>query len=67
VPATASVALSGAIGPVTIAFVESELVNETTLLVQPETQPDNTVVHRLIRDKIDDVLIVINYQVGLKS
>ncbi|HEX8109188.1 MAG TPA: neuraminidase-like domain-containing protein [Kofleriaceae bacterium] len=67
VPATDAVALSGPIGPVTIGFVESELVNATTLLVQPETQPDSTVLHRLIRDKIDDLLIVINFQVGPKT
>lgn len=67
VPATAAVALSGPIGPVTIAFVEAELAGETTLLVQTETQPDNTVLHRLIGDKIDDILIVINYQVGPKT
>jgi receptor-binding and translocation channel-forming TcA subunit of Tc toxin/ABC toxin-like protein/neuraminidase-like protein/putative peptidoglycan binding protein len=67
VPATDAVTLSGPIAPVTIGFVESELVNASPLLVQPETQPDSTVLHRLIRDKIDDILIVINYQVGART
>ncbi|HEX3765587.1 MAG TPA: neuraminidase-like domain-containing protein [Kofleriaceae bacterium] len=67
VPVTTAVALSGAIAPVTVAFVESELAGEATLLVQPETQPDSTVLHRLIRDKIDDILIAVSFQVGPKT
>jgi hypothetical protein len=64
VPVTGPVALNAPIAPVTIAFVEGELANETTLLVQPETQPDSTVLHRLIRDQIDDILIAVSFQVG---
>jgi hypothetical protein len=67
VPATDAVAASGPVGPVMIAFVETELVNETTLLVQPETQADSTILHRLIRDRIDDILIAVTFQVGPKT
>jgi hypothetical protein len=67
VPVTTAVALNGPIAPVTIAFVESELANEATLLVQPETQPDSTVLHRLIRDKIDDILIAVTFKVGPRT
>jgi hypothetical protein len=64
VPVTDVVTLSGPAAPITIAFVESEIASQTTLLVQTETQPDTTVLHRLNRSKIDDVLIVITYQVA---
>jgi hypothetical protein len=67
VPATAAVTLSVPPGPVTVGFVESELAGATTLLVTTETQADSSVLHRLVRDKIDDILIIIDYQVGPRT
>ncbi len=67
VPITDVVTLSAPVSPLTIAFVEADLAAETTLLVQSETQPDSTVLHRLARDKIDDILIVVTYQVAART
>ncbi len=51
---------SHAVGSLTFAFLESDILK--TVLDKPETV-GGTTHHRLDRDKIDDILIVINYDV----
>jgi hypothetical protein len=58
---------TGPVAPLTLAFLEADLGVETTLLVESQTQPDSTTLHRLIRDKIDDVLILVTYQIAAKT
>ncbi len=62
---SAAVTLSGAAGPLSLAIVESELSGK--FLDQVQTAPDGTSHHRLNQDLLEDILIVIDYQIVAKS
>jgi hypothetical protein len=62
---SAAVTLSGAAGPLSLAIVESELSGK--FLDHVQTAPDGTSHHRLNQDLIEDILIVIDYQIVAKS
>jgi hypothetical protein len=58
----APLTLAGPVGPLTLAFAEAD-VAAAPLLDQLQPAPDGTSHHRLNRDRIDDILILISYQV----
>jgi hypothetical protein len=62
---TATAAVSGPIGSLSLAVLEENLVN-TPLLAQLQTGPDGASHHRLRGDLIDDILIYIKYQISAR-
>src|SRR5262249_50837881 len=62
----APLSLTGAIAPISLAFVESDLA-AATLLSESQTAPDNTVHTRLNPDLIDDILFLFTYSTQAQS
>jgi hypothetical protein len=58
----AALALAGDVGPVSLAFLETDLA-ACPLLDHVQTAPDGTPHHRLNRERIDDVLILVSYKI----
>jgi hypothetical protein len=58
--------VAGAVRPLSLAFLEADLAS-APLLDRPELSPDGTSHHRLDRDKIDDILILVSYRVEVRS
>ena len=57
----APLAVTGPVGPVAIAFLEPDLAAVPLLAIE-QPAPDGTIHHRLNRDLIDDVLLLVRYQ-----
>lgn len=62
----APVTLSGPIGSVSVAFVETDLA-AATLLDQTVTEADGTAHNRLNQAMIDDILILVTYELGMHT
>lgn len=62
----APLTLAGPVGPVSLAFLESDLATVSLLAVE-QTATDGTVHHRLNRDRIDDILIAVSYRIEEQS
>lgn len=61
----AHLALAGNVGPISLAFLETDLA-ASPLLDQVQTSPDGTTHHRLSRARIDDVLILVSNKIEVR-
>jgi hypothetical protein len=60
----APLTLAGNVGPLSLAFLENEIA-ASPLLDQVQTSPDGP-HHRLNRERIDDILILVSYQMEVR-
>lgn len=65
-PATTAVVINGPIAPLTLAFLEADLAT-APLLTQTQAGPGGINLHRLRRDRIDDVLLLVSYKMVVRS
>lgn len=65
-PATTAVVLNAPVAPLTLAFLEEDLAT-APLLTQTQAGPGGTTLHRLRRDRIEDVLILVSYKIEVRS
>ena len=57
--------LAANVGPISLAFLETDLA-ASPLLDHVQTSPDGTTHHRLNRERIDDILILVSYKIEVR-